>query len=124
MEEFEKVKDFFEILRKNLLKSLIYPVPCDILSMVLPVTVGGWPSLRGQLLLPPCFTKGGGASRSESNKTIASGNRSLIYVPNGYLFRSHSAWNSDCWYYRPVCPDKKEVIAGTLTSTAIISSSF
>ena len=104
MEESEKVKDFLKFYEKNLLKFLIYPAPYDILSMVLPVTVGGWPSLRGQLLLPPCFTKGG--------------------LPNGYLFRSHSAWNSDCWYYRPVCPDKKEVIAGTLTSTAIISSSF
>ena len=59
MEESEKVKDFFEILGRNLLKCLIYPAPYDILPMVLPVTVGGWPSLRGQLLLPPDLRKGG-----------------------------------------------------------------
>ena len=41
MEESEKVKDFLKFYEKNLLKFLIYPAPYDILSMVLPVTVGG-----------------------------------------------------------------------------------
>ena len=51
-------------------------------------------SRRGQLLLPPDTVKGG--------------------LPNGYLFRSYSAWHFDRWYYRPVHAGKKEVIAGTL----------
>ena len=59
-------------------------------------------SRRGQLLLlPPDFMKGG--------------------LPNGYLFRTDSAWYSYRWHYRPVYSGKKEVIAGTLTSTAITS---
>lgn len=42
-------------------------------------------SRRGQLLLlPPDFTKGG--------------------LPNGYLFRTDSAWHSYRWYYQPVHP--------------------
>ena len=61
---------------------------------VLPITVGGWPLCRGQLLLLPDLTERG--------------------LPNGYLFRTDSAWYSYRWYYRPVYSGKKEVIAGTL----------
>ena len=59
-------------------------------------TVGGRPSLAGgSFFFPLDSTKGG--------------------LPNGYLFRTDSAWHSYRWCYRPVYPGNKEVIAATLT---------
>ena len=63
----------------------------EILSMVLPVTVGGWPPRRGQLLTPD-FTEGGDL--------------------HGYIFGTVSVRDDD---HCNDCPDlsdcKKEVTA-------------
>ena len=61
--------------------------------------VGGSPSILfgGDILLLPLIVKrGGGASRSESNLTIAGGNRSLIYGSHGYMGRNFPVLYAHC----------------------------
>ena len=68
-------------------------------------TVGGWPSLRGQLLLPPDERKGA--------------------VLNGYIFRAVYVLRFGHWHYQPCYPDnEKEVIAIPLHKLAITSKTL